>query len=167
MERSTDAGRFGCVHMNLIGALDIDAMAIVNDLLPPDSATLVESKTAYESITEFLIGNARWAFSPGKRDYCLVHREMCPVNPGHAVRQTVEAMKSGCVGPDLSHESLHSYRYKGSDKMFPECATKEISDDDECHMPLCMSTNGLVCVDWSRLGRRKAKAGPSSLGHSI
>jgi len=75
-----------CVFTGIEGALDVNALEQVSQMLPLAFASKADAAAAYDDVETFLVENSHWALPCDRLSFCLVHRRMCPLHPGLILR---------------------------------------------------------------------------------
>ena len=64
----------GCVHADVLEAVEDEAATFINSIVPGPTASLAEKIDGYMAMEDYLMTNSEWALRPERSAFCLGKR---------------------------------------------------------------------------------------------
>ena len=156
-------GGSSCVFSDALDRLDPDVRDWVKAAGPTKDMPVQEAQEANGLVENFLAGKGAGIFSTDGLCYCEMHRQRCPVHVRPVLRSAM-GMGAGSQ-PAAAPETFPSpskRRRTGAVQRQP-WHVKTLSElgpsEGQAQLPLSCSIAGLVCTDYTPLGRRRGHVG--------
>ena len=155
-----------CVFGNILDRLTEDQKLWIEAASPSKEMSLEDAQAANSLIQSFMAQN-RDQFSVDAESYCFMHRRKCPVHVKQVLKNMTPASSSarvaGCSSAQQSAESAgEPSRRRGSAHSYVPWYEKELQELLPSQNPgdaIVCSVSGLVCTDFTPLGKRKGASG--------
>ncbi|CAE7776435.1 unnamed protein product [Symbiodinium sp. CCMP2592] len=142
-----------CVFANLQDRLPLWAAEWIHAVVPAGTSSLEAAAKANKDILEFLLENRCSILDATTKCHCLVHDRPCPVYPRLLACQ------------EHSEGSVSEQREQSVRSQTLGAAWWE--DPPWTRKPLAMTAAGLVCTDYSVLGKQRRGAGVNEWAHHL
>ena len=149
-------GGSSCVFCDLHDRLSEEHRNWISAASPTKGMLPQEAREANRNVANFLEQQRNTLFSLGSRSYCAQHNQMCPLHVLPAFRD----LQKKQAKPDLAEKASPArkrrrqccpwWQQPGSASLSTLCADKE---------PLVLNISGLVCTDYTPLGKKKGCSG--------
>ena len=142
-----------CVFQNVLDRLPEEHRAWVREAGPDKTMEVTEAKQANENVELFLEQSWSAMFSPGSKSYCCQHNQCCPVHVLPAFRAQVEGQSN--VSPPRKVKKNATCPWW--QKKMP--LSHEMGLTNPGSEPIVFNVSGLVCTDYTPLGKRRGLQG--------
>ena len=152
-----------CVFGDSAERLPSDARQWVDETAPGKDNDRLDSQAlkANQTITAFYDDNKDWLFDKNRMCYCHVHRRGCPAYPGQGFFTPDvfgAPMEIPSDQPSVKKRKLIRRESATTSQLTPWYKHITVESTDKPR-PLIFNVSGLVCKDYSQLGKQKGVAG--------
>ena len=140
---------------------------MVQELMEKSDGPKEKALQANNAIENYMFDNCEWCIQPNKSAFCLVHKGLCPVNPGWALGERF----SGTSPEQLQQKLSTGHGLQDCFEGVPAAAWWTSPDfnaePEDTTPPLVVNISSLICVDFSPLGKQSRTGGDSQQFHSM
>ena len=140
---------------------------MVHELMEKSDGPKEKALQANNAIENYMFDNCEWCIQPNKSAFCLVHKGLCPVNPGWALGERF----SGTSPEQLQQKLSTGHGLQDCFEGVPAAAWWTSPDfkaePEDTTPPLVVNISSLICVDFSPLGKQSRTGGDSQQFHSM
>ena len=160
-------GGSSCVFSNIMDRLQPDVRDWVQEAGPTKAMSIEEAKQANELVEQFLGQPGEVLFSADGLCYCEMHRQRCPSRLSPAL-QSMKDGQTGAAGGESMHVSSSSAlsppkkkkAYAGGKPWYEKQFSDFLLDAaEDAPMPIVCNISGLVCTDYTPLGKQRGLQG--------
>ena len=149
MQRSRANSGRSCVFIDLAEQLESEAREMVHELMEKSDGPKEKALQANNAIENYMFDNCEWCIQPNKSAFCLVHKGLCPVNPGWALGERF----SGTSPEQLQQKLSTGHGLQDCFEGVPAAAWWTSPDfkaePEDTTPPLVVNISSLICLDFS------------------
>ena len=145
-----------CVFNDVAHRLDDDTRQWLIEASPTKKMSIAEAQAANKMVGEFLETNRATIFRPEVDSYCSMHRQRCPVFTLPALRSPEKIVQAS---PATSRAKTQPLPWWKKPNPFQRQEADSAHADAVAHEPVICNISGLVCTDYTPLGKRRGLVG--------
>ena len=151
-----------CVFTDTLGRLGHSEREWLQAAGPLKNMDVDEARAANQNVGQFLCSNRGRIFSASQKSYCCQHNQNCPVHALPALRERRRLTKeaAGCPSEAPTWCSPSPMKRRRQSTIVTPWWQKLVAEEDPSDPePICFSVAGLLCTDFSPLGKKRGLKG--------
>ncbi|CAE7808729.1 unnamed protein product [Symbiodinium sp. CCMP2592] len=150
-----------CVFTDILGRLGSSEREWLEAAGPLKNMDVNEARAANQNVEQFLSSNRGRIFSASQKSYCCQHNQNCPVHALPALRERRRLAKEAAdplsEAPAVCSPSPVKKRRQST--IVTPWWQKHVTEDPSDPEPITCSVAGLLCTDFSPLGKKRGLKG--------